>query len=106
MAEVAEVAGHKHNWVAWALGIGGTIVTAGLLWIIQFLTFGFEEYVKDVAATGTVPVATQSQINGIETAVNTLVAQQVAEAERNKEFREQQQEDMRNLVQIISRRSM
>lgn len=94
----------KINWVAWVLGIGGTIVTAGLLWIIQFLAFGFEEYVKDVAASGTVPQATQTQINSIESSVNTLVTQFEAEAERNREFREEQQEDMRNLVQIISRR--
>lgn len=92
----------KHDWLKWALGIAATLVTALVLWIVQFLVFGFEEYVKDVAAKGTVPVATQTQIDNIESSVGTLVTQVEAEAERNREFREEQREDMRNLVRIIS----
>lgn len=100
MAE-ATIEHPKHNWLAWALGIGGAIVTASLLWIIQFLVFGFEEYVKDVAATEAVPMTT---ISAIRSDINTIKTSIEAQEAANIEFRKEQRADMRNLVSIMSRR--
>ena len=94
------------NWIAWALGIGGTLVTAMLLWIIQFLAFGFDSYVEDIAnkavKSGGVPQATITTIQGDITDIKATLETQ---AERDREFREQQREDMRNLTAIIMRRN-
>ena len=92
--------GKEINWVAWILGIGGTIVTAALLWIIQFLVFGFEEYIKDVA--GTAKIVDPATVTTLQNDVSTIKTTLTQEAEKNKEFREQQAEDMRNLIRIIS----
>lgn len=88
------------KWVGWALGIGGTLVTALLIWLVQFFAFGFEEYVKEVAATA--QAVDSQQFQQVETDIATIKQTLVTEAERDKEFRLQQQEDMRNLVRIIS----
>lgn len=90
----------KINWKNWALGIGGTIVTGIVVWIGQFMLFGFDEYVKEVAATAqAVDSDAYQEIQTDIAAINTLLE---AEAQRDKEWREQQQEDMRNLIRIIS----
>lgn len=94
-----------HNWTAWALGIGGALTTVGLLWIIQFLSFGFEEYVENIAArtyqNDGVPQAT---ITDIETRLTGIEGSLEAQATANEEFRREQRQDMRNLVSIVSRR--
>ncbi len=91
------------NWIGWALGVGGSVTVAGLLWLIQFFAFGFEEYVKEVAATA--QAVDSQQFQAVELDISTIKQTLIAEADRNREFREQQQEDMRNLIQIISRRA-
>jgi hypothetical protein len=90
----------KPKWMAWALGIGGTLVTALLLWIVQFFAFGFEEYVKEVA--GSASPVDPVVVSTMQTDIADIKATLVTEAERDQEWREQQAEDMRNLIQIIS----
>jgi hypothetical protein len=90
----------KINWKNWALGIGGTIVTGVVVWIGQFMMFGFDEYVKEVAATAQAVDSTQFQT--VQTDIADIKATLEAEAQRDKEWREQQREDMRNLIKIIS----
>jgi hypothetical protein len=96
----------KHNWVAWGLGIGGAVVTAGLLWFIQFLVFGFEEYIEGIASrTYQNDGVPQASITTIETRLTGIEGAITAQATANEEFRREQREDMRNLVSIISRRA-
>ncbi len=90
----------KINWAGWALGIGGTVVTGLVVWFGQFMLFGFDEYVKNVAATA--QAVDSEQFQSVQTDIADIKATLEAEAERDKEWREQQQEDMRNLIRIIS----
>ena len=90
----------KINWKGWILGIGGTVVTGMVVWIGQFMLFGFDEYIKKVAATA--QAVDSDQWTSVQTDISDIKATLEAEAERDKEWREQQQEDMRNLVRIIS----
>lgn len=90
----------KINWVGWALGIGGTVVTGLVVWIGQFMLFGFDEYVKNVAATA--QAVDSEAFTTVTTDIADIKATLEAEAARDKEWREQQQEDMRNLIRIVS----
>ena len=74
--------------------------SALLLWIVQFFAFGFEEYVKEVA--GTASPVDPAAFQQVQTDIADIKSTLVTEAERDQEWREQQAEDMRNLIQIIS----
>lgn len=90
----------RAKWVNWLLGIGATVVTGMVVWIGQFMMFGFDEYVKNVAATA--QAVDSEAFTGVTTDIADIKATLEAEAARDKEWREQQQEDMRNLIRIVS----
>lgn len=95
----------KHDWKGTAIGIGATLLTAMILAFGGFMIFGFEKYVENIAAqtlaNDGVPQAT---ITHIQSDITDIKSTLEIEAQRDREFREQQAADMRNLVSIISRR--
>ena len=91
----------KHiNWVAWLLGIAATLVIAVMGWIGSILLFGFDNYVKDLAAE--VTLEDSQTITTLKDDMTSIKTSLEAEARKSEEFRAQQREDMRNLIRIIS----
>lgn len=93
----------RDDWFKWAVGIGGTLVTGLVIWLVQFMVFGFDSYIDQRAEE----VAKKTFANGgvapseVEE-VKTLVLSAINRMDAADSDRQDIKEDLRNVYRILT----